>query len=112
MKTLVLEERQIFAIKDAIYMALASTKTAYLKGQYIAAKMNIEQQTKEIDKSNPQEVWNTLKNEINVVSELWKEKIYDLIPEIDDHNAQSKVSFMIDKITDLTELMNDIENNL
>lgn len=65
-----------------------------------------------IKENNHQESWDMLKKEIGIAAEEWKEKIYKLIPEIDDYCSQSKVSFMIDKINELVNLMNEIEKTI
>ena len=65
-----------------------------------------------IKESSHEETWDLLKIEVDTITEKWKEKIYELIPKIDDFCTQSKVSFMIDKINDLVNLMNEIEETI
>lgn len=112
MKTLTLENDQINTIKNSLIVSKHNTSSDQLKGLYMSIILNIEQQNAEIDESDPQKVWDELKKEVTNVTEVWKEKICELVNKIDDYHAQSKVSYLIDKIEHFVTYMNEIENNL
>lgn len=112
MKTLMLEKDQINTIKNSLIVSKHNTSSDQLKGLYMSIILNIEQQTAEINESDPQQVWDELKKEVERVTEVWKEKIGQTMDSIDDYHAQSKVSYLIDKIEHFVTYMNKIENNL
>lgn len=112
MKNLTLHTEQRSTIIDALNVAKKTTTSDELKKQYISILITIEDQQPEIDESDPQQVWDELKKEVERVTEGWKDKIWGTMDLIPDYHAQSKVSYLIDKIKQFVTYMNEIENKL
>ena len=100
MKNLTLHTEQISTIIDALNVAKKTTTSDELKKQYISILITIEDQQPAIDESDPQQVWDELKKEVERVTEVWEDKIGRTMDLIDDYQASSKVSYLIDKIID------------
>ena len=112
MKNLTLHTEQISTIIDALNVAKKTTTSDELKKQYISILITIEDQQPAIDESDPQQVWDELKKEVERVTEVWEDKIGRTMELIPDYHAQSKVSYLIDKIKQFVTYMNEIENKL
>ena len=96
MKNLTLEPKQLDNLKTGLRIARDITPSAEIKKIYHSLILDVEYQIAEIDESDPQQVWNELKKEIERVTEVWKDKIGQTIDLIDDYHASSKVSYLID----------------